>query len=824
MSDMKRVGLIFDAHGVSDFKSALKSVNSELNHNRNEFKLAKAQWDDNTKASQKLADTQKYLSKQYKESSDRVELLKAELEKMKSEENANEKAIKKKEDALVKAQTTMIRYKNGLDEVNETIKAGTADIEKYAKKLENIGNKTTKVGEGLTKHVTAPIVATGAAAGLAWKDIDEAYDNIARGTGAVGDALDGLHDSFENVYGNFPASSEDVATAIADVNTRFGFTGEELEKCATQFLKFSDVNNVDVSTAIAKVSRAMGDAGVDSKDYAGIMDSLTLASQDSGLAVDALAESITKYGAPMRALGYDIEESIALFAQWEKAGVTQEIAFSGMKKAISNFAKEGKNAKEEFKKVLKEIQRCPDIASATTKAIEVFGAKAGPDLADAIQGGKFSIEDFVATMENSSGHLDKVVNEAFDGMAAPQDKARVAMNNLNLAGHELTEAFLGALGPSISQISELIKQFSDWFQALNPHIQQVIVVVGLLVAAVGPLLMIVGYMITGISTAITFFTSLATSVGGLGGAMTVLTGPIGAVIAIVVACTAAVVDLWNNNEEFRKAVIDIMDNIMSILKTLWETVVKPILDSVIDLLLCVWHDGLVPLWDAFKEFLNIVTQIISKIFDVVAPLVNWFIKNFGPPIAGVIQDVIKVFKNVIQFVKNVFTGNWKGAWDNVVNIFKTVFNRIVSFAKTPINSVIGFINSMISAVQSGINSLISAVNGIGFDVPDWVPGIGGDHFGFDLGYVSLGQIPMLAKGGTLLNGMAMVAEAGPELIMQQGSSTKVVPLSSSSKNHTEIIDYEKLAMVIVKALSTLKIELDRDEVGSFIDERLLTVM
>ena len=82
-------------------------------------------------------------------------------------------------------------------------------------------------------------------------------------------------------------------------------------------------------------------------------------------------------------------------AGWEKAGVNTEIAFSGMKQAISKWAKDGKDSRKEFKKTLDEIAKCPDIASATTKAIEVFGKKAGPDLADAIKGGLLSQSRFV---------------------------------------------------------------------------------------------------------------------------------------------------------------------------------------------------------------------------------------------------------------------------------------------------------------------------------------------------------------------------------------------------------------------------------------------
>ena len=80
----------------------------------------------------------------------------------------------------------------------------------------------------------------------------------------------------------------------------------------------------------------------------------------------------------MRALGFETQESIAMFSQWEKAGVNTEIAFSGMKKAISNWSAAGKDAKVEFKNTLDEIEKCPDIASATTLAIETFGATRVP--------------------------------------------------------------------------------------------------------------------------------------------------------------------------------------------------------------------------------------------------------------------------------------------------------------------------------------------------------------------------------------------------------------------------------------------------------------
>ena len=330
--------------------------------------------------------------------------------------------------------------------------------------------------------MTAGVAALGTAAHTAWSELDEAYDGIAAGTGATGEALESLQASFDNVYGSFPADSAAVGTAIADLNTRFGFTGEKLETASTQFLKFAQVNNVDVGTAIAKVSRAMGDAGVSSEEYSHVLDALTAASQGSGLATDVLAESLTKFGAPMRQLGFSMEESIALFSQWEKAGVNTEIAFSGMKKAISNWSAEGKDAKVEFASMMKEIENAPDLASATTLAIEAFGQKAGPDLADAIKGGRFSIEEFMGIVAKSGG----VVDDTFMEMLDPADQMTVAMNNLKIAGAELGSAIQSVLAPMLNALAKACQGLAKWFKGLDDDQKELIVKLGLVAAAIGP--------------------------------------------------------------------------------------------------------------------------------------------------------------------------------------------------------------------------------------------------------------------------------------------------------------------------------------------------
>ena len=563
--EMKRVGIVFKADGSVNFQKTLKEVNQTVNENRSAFALAKSEWEASTSSMQKLRDQQEYLANQTEAYSEKVRQLNDILEQQEAMENRDEVAISKTKQQLNNAQAALNNYEKGLADVTAQLESGAAKLEDYAKKVSEVGDKMTSVGNSMTKGITAPILGIGAAAGAAWVKVDEAYDNIAAGTGATGEALQELQDSFDNVYGNFKADSEDTSKAIADINTRFGFTGEILENCSKDFLKFAEVNNTDVSSAIQNVSRYMGDAGIESSQYADVLDALTAASQASGISVDNLAETLTKYGAPMRALGLSTQESIALLAQWEKAGVNTETAFSGMKKAISNWSSEGKDAKVEFQKTLDTISSAPDIASATTLAIDAFGTKAGPDLADAIQGGRFSVEEFLKVVENSEGQL----NDSFEAMQDGPDEAKEAMHQLQLAGADLSEAAISSFAPVLTDIIADIKDLVSWFTGLDDGTKEMIVRIALLVAALGPMLSIGGKLVSGIGTMISLYAKAKPIIDGVKTGIAsvnavMAANPVLAVVAAIAALIAIGVILYQNCEEFRNGVNLIWENISEI--------------------------------------------------------------------------------------------------------------------------------------------------------------------------------------------------------------------------------------------------------------------
>lgn len=792
MEDLQKIGVIFTADGVPDFKKSLSSVNSELSKNKAEFKLLTQQYDDNTKASQKLADKQEYLSKQYDSQKNRVAILRAELDDLSSSENVNEKQLEKKRTQLTNAESALIKYGKELEDVSQKVKKGTADIEEWGKKIGKTGDQMKNFGSDMSRNVTAPILAIGAGAMVAWKEVDNAYDGIVTATGATGDALEGLTDVFDDVYGNFPFESIQVSDAIGEINTRLAFTDDQLKNSSVEFLKFAKINNIDVKSAVALVARAMGDAGIPAEEYSGLLDDLTIASQNSGIEIGALTEMLTKYGAPMRALGFDTKESIAIFSSWEKAGVNTEIAFAGMKKAIGNWGKEGKDAREEFGKTLKAIEDTPDIASATAMAIEIFGQKAGPDLADAIKGGRFEYQDFLTLLEGSQG----TVEETFQATVDPADQATIALNNLKLSGAGLGEVIFTSLEPAFRAISEALEDFSNWFQNLDPTTQQIILGIGGLVAAIGPLLIVFGTLAGSISKIIALFTSeiaiKALSAVGTG-IMTTATAAWNIVCAIATGVTTA----------FGVAIAFLTSPIGLVILAIIAVIAVIVL----------FGDQIKAVMEKAWGFVNDILTKIKGAFS------GSFYEVFGVAI-GIFQDMFnnvkKILTGIIDLVKGVFTGNWTQAWEGVKSIFGGMFGGLVTMAKAPLNIIIGALNGLIN----GLNKAIGGLNGLKFNIPDWVPIIGGKSFGMSI--PKIGNIPYLAKGGELLSGMAVVAEAGPELLMQQGNKTKVMPLThGGGATPTEIIDYQKLGYEVAKAIKGMVVEMDGRELGKVIDKRLV---
>ncbi len=581
-----------------------------------------------------------------------------------------------------------------------------------AKTADNISDGLKGLGKGFSTYVTAPLTAIGTGAVLAFNAVDDGMDVMIKATGATGDAANGLEKIFKNVSGSVIGGFDDVGGAIGEINTRFGTTGEGLETMSKDFLKFAEITGVDATQGVALVSRAMSDAGINTEEYKSVLDQLSAASQASGISVEALTENLTKYGAPMRALGFDTQESIAIFAGWEKAGVNTEIAFSGMKKAISNWAAAGKDPREEFKKTLQLIGETPDIASATTMAIDVFGQKAGPDLADAIKGGRFSYEEFLAVVENSEGTLDGTYDGLLDGGA----RFEMAMQNVKESVATLGEAIMNTLAPMLETAAVKAGELAGWFEGLNEGQQDVIVKLGLLAMAIGPVLLIFGGLAGAVSNVAGLFAtggllngalgsaSAAFGLGaegavGMGSSLAALTGPVAIVIAVIAGLVAILVGAWQSSETFRSSVSGAFESIKNTAQDAFGRIAE----------------AMDPALESFQGFGASLTPILQQIGDLIGnyivPYVQGFIESFINGFSSVIVAIapfIAAIGNLLSFIGNfvglvvaLLNGDWSAAWQfaqamgqNAVDFLINVFHGLYNWVSLIFQSILDFITNI----------------------------------------------------------------------------------------------------------------------------------
>lgn len=704
------VVLRFKTNGEVSYSKTIKSINKEMNIAAAEYKNQVAAMDKNTTQTERLTASKQKLEKQLELASKRSQMLREEFEKSVQETGRYSDQSQKLYKQLLDSENGQQSLKVSLEETNKELKKQgdvSVDTAEKIQKIEKAGEKIQGVGKKLSIGVTAPIMAAKAASVKAYEDMRASQAKLINQTGKTGEEAEKLKISLKNLYGSSAKDSGELADALGTVTQRFDVSGKAAEDMTTKFLTFARVNDVDAPTAIEKVSRAMGDAEIETSQYGEVLDLLTVASKNSGIEVDKLTENLAKYGAPMRQLGFDTKSAIAIFATWEKAGVNTEIAFSGMRKAISTWGKEGKVPMEEFPKAMKKIE---ESTNPVADAIEIFGAKAGPDLADAIQGGRFNVEEMTKALDGAGGKLDEIGGESGN----PMSKMTVAMHNLNLALMPFGEIIIEAMIPAVKQFAEFMQGLVATLNGMDENTRKTIVVIGLLAAAIGPTLMIIGSLASSLGKGVAAIKNLMAAWSAMTAFLAV--NPFVLVIAAIAALVAGLVWAYNNVQWF--------------------------------------HDGV-------NAFFQGVSDVAVEIFNFMAGFIG---DSFGGILAN-FQNFYdagtRILGGLVDFITGVFTGNWQQAWQGLSDIVGGIFDGMTAIVKAPLNMIIGMINAMIA----GLNNI---------KLPKWVPGIGGKG-------ISIDKIPYLAEGGHLINGQAIVGEAGPELLTAKNGKTTVTPLSDDEK-------------------------------------------
>ena len=282
-----------------------------------------------------------------------------------------------------------------------------------------------KIAAAAITAVFAAVTAVAVKSFRALLDLGEEFNEVTRiirvGTGAVGGDLAALEQSFREVAASVPNAFADIAGVVAELDTRTDLAGDGLESMAEQLLTLSRLMGGDARSTTREVTRLFNRFGLEADEASDMLDLLFRASQASGAEVDRLATEVTKNAGALRGMGFTLEESVALFALFEREGVRSEVVVRALRSSFQRLTADGRPLRESLNDIFTELQEL-DREAAVAKGLEIFGSQA-LELVDAVRDGRLSVEDFTAQIVEGEDTIIGVAEET-DGWREKLDELK----------------------------------------------------------------------------------------------------------------------------------------------------------------------------------------------------------------------------------------------------------------------------------------------------------------------------------------------------------------------------------------------------------------
>ena len=663
--------------------------------------------------------------------------------------------------------------------VDKSLGTSTKAANKQLATIQKAANKvSTTMTAGLAAMGTGAIAATKYLADLGgeWQT---ATNQVAASTGAAGKELEGLRDVMEDVYAaNYGDSVADVGDAVAMVNRNMANLDQNGLTAATEgALALRDAFEYDVAESTRAAEAIRKNFGSSAEEAF----SLIAAGAQNGLDYSGeLIDTINEYSSQFAKLGFDADGMFNILqagadgTAWNLDKVGDAIkefsiraidgsdstveAFTSLgynaENIMATFAAGGEGANKAFFDVINTLMAVDDQVERDALGVALFGTMwedLGTEAMEAMAGASQAAYDTEGALEKINQVKYNDLDSAIQGIGRQMEVALLpaadaVYQSLMDSMPEITEAMEevspviaeiagdfadwagGAISDGLPVLVDGIRDFADWagkaYEKAKPFLsflwehKGTVLAVAAALRVLGPAIGAVTTAMNAFKTAKTFMALLQSSgkIAQVTAAFqrfgSILTGPLG----IIIAVAAAIALLYKN----------------------WDTVKAWLVN---------FGNTVNQIWTNFSNMVgNAITAIGQKF-----PLLGAYLQGWWESIQAAVDNVKAIFQNIIDFISNVFSGNWSAAWQNIVNIFGNLFGVIVNLAKAPINGVI-----------SAINWVLSKINSISVTIPDWVPGVGGKTLGFNIP-----TIPQLAEGGVATSPtLAEIGEGGePEAVM-----------------------------------------------------------
>lgn len=611
-----------------------------------------------------------------------------------------------------------------------------------SKVMNQAQSMATKTGNAIGKALSAGFKVAGTAAvaasaymGKIGTEYQSATGQIDAATGATGAELENLQGVMESVYGNnYGENMQEVADAVATVNQQMkGLSGDELQGVTEGAFALRDVFQYDVAESVRAAEALTKNFGVSGQEA---MNLIAAGSQNGLNFSGELLDTISEYSVQFAKVGIDADQMFQIMQAGADSGAwnldkvgdaikemsirvvdgsdTTIAAFKTLNMdadaMAQSFAAGGESAQKAFRDTVAALASMEDPVQQNSVGVKLFGTM-WEDLGPEVVSQLASITDEAYA---AGDELAKMSEVKYDNLG----------DALKGAGRKIETALMPVANQMTSFLTDTLSEidFGGIGQGLANGLTQA---VNFVKPIIEPLIAPIQQLFTSMFSGDMF--------SGLGGIISSIQAPL-------VSMSQSLAPLISGFGQLAQQVFPVLAQVGQTVVTAFSGLVSALAPLVQSLL------------PPLGSLINLVGQAFIGLVNMVMPPITSLI-NFITP---AFQGLMTILQNLIDFVVNIFSGNWSAAWNNVTSIFGTIWGGISGLVKAPINAVIGI-----------INSAIGAINSISVTVPDWVPLVGGQTLGFNIP-----QIPMLATGGTILEPMLAVVGDAPETIVPHGNTPR----------------------------------------------------
>ena len=636
--------------------------------------------------------------------------------------------------------------------ISPTLQSSIKDV---TTKLGNVNLKAVAIGgavAGATAIATKAMVNFGKEAAQAAASYEKAFAAASTLMKGSADELQKISDDIIKVSNETGIAAEDLANSVYSAISA-GIAQEDAVEFAGKAAKLAAAGFTDVDTALSATAKTLNAYGAEASQAEEVQ-KILIQTQNLGITtVGELGASLAQVTPTAAAFGVSFDQVGASLALMTAQGTPTAQATTQLNSMIAELAKNGTTAAKNLTEAAKgteyagmSFSEMMDAGADLSDVLGLLQNKADKDkvsmvdMFSSIEAGKAALSLFAEEGESFRSNLEAmgtdadVVGEAYDKVSNTFEHQVEVLKNL---GQNAKISFGQKLLPIVTKVAQ------EAIPILENAIDQLLPVFDELTAKLGPIVDdLLAQVIPMVSEALPPIIGIATTLASQ--IIPPLTQIVGSLLPLAISILDALMPI-----------IEVCINtILPVVVSLLNTMIPPFL-MIIQTILPVIEQLLTALAPIFNTLFTALTPILEAAASLITTLL--------PPIISLIQSLMPV----ITAVANVITGVLCVAFQALEPIIGAMTALITGFAEIiskAFESLIGIVKNPINAIIGLVNSCIDAINNISVDVPDWVPFIGGTHFGFNLP-----TIPMLATGG-FTEGLSIAGEAGTEAVISFDSA------------------------------------------------------